>query len=136
MGLNFREYPDKSRIKGTKLGIFIIKPTKEKINSFIRSLRRIVKFHKNAKTNKQLVIKLNQKLRGFAEHYNRYVVQRVFNFISFKLFRIIYSMAAAAAASAGAVWAATAFCTWAFCAACWNSDGCSLSSPSRLAAVS
>ena len=92
VGLNFREYPDKSRIKGTKLGIFIIKPTKEKINSFIRSLRRIVKFYKNAKTNKQLVIKLNQKLRGFAEHYNRYVVQRVFNFISFKLFRIIYSM--------------------------------------------
>ena len=92
VGLNFREYPDKNRIKGTKLGIFIIKPTKEKVNNFIRSLGRIVKSHKNAKNNKQLIIKLNQKLRGFAEHYKRYVVQRVFNFISFKLYRIIYSM--------------------------------------------
>jgi RNA-directed DNA polymerase len=35
VGLNFREYPDKNRTKGTKEGAFIIKPSKEKVNDFI-----------------------------------------------------------------------------------------------------
>lgn len=121
VGLNFREYPDKNRIKGTKLGAFIIKPSKVKVNEFIRSLSHTVKFYKNAKNVKQLIIKLNQKLRGFAEHYKCYVSQRIFNFISFKLFRIIYSMLKRKHRGRNATWLYTKyFCkientNWIFC---------------------
>lgn len=63
LGLNFREYPDKFRVKGTKKGIFLIKPSSTKLKSFVRELITIIKEYKN-RTSYDLVVKLNQKLRG------------------------------------------------------------------------
>lgn len=63
LGLNFREYPDIRRAKGTKKGIFLVKPSSIKVKTFIRELIVIIKEHKN-RSSYDLVSKLNQKLRG------------------------------------------------------------------------
>jgi len=63
LGLNFREYPDKRRVKGTKKGIFLVKPSRAKVKAFIRELIVLIKEYKN-RSSYDLVSKLNQKLRG------------------------------------------------------------------------
>jgi RNA-directed DNA polymerase len=62
LGLNFREYPNKHRAKGTKKGIFLVKPSPIKVKTFIRELIIIIKKYKNLSAY-DLVLKLNQKLR-------------------------------------------------------------------------
>lgn len=92
LGLNFREYPDPTRAKGKKQGIFLIKPEKSKISKFIKECSTLIKYHKNSKTVLVLINKLNQKLRGFAEHYRRYTSKKVFVYINYRLFKAIYLM--------------------------------------------
>lgn len=58
IGLNFREYPDIGRVKGTKKGIFLVKPSPTKVKTFIRELVVIIKEHKN-RSSYDLVFKLN-----------------------------------------------------------------------------
>jgi RNA-directed DNA polymerase len=121
LGLNFREYSDKTRIRGTKLGALLIKPKKSKINEFIKDLTQTVKSHKNSKNFLLLIIKLNQKLRGFAEHYRKYVAKKIFSFINFRLFKTIYSMIKKKHRGRNATWRNRAyFCkikktNWNFC---------------------
>lgn len=91
VGFHFREYPDAGRVKGTKKGIFLVKPTKEKLKNFCRELRTIVRKH-NAKNDFWLVKKLNEKLRGWAEHYRKVTSQRAFNTIHFHLWNALWSM--------------------------------------------
>lgn len=92
LGFNFREYPDKNRVKGTKKGIFLIKPSSTKIKTFIRELIAIVKKHKNSKSFYNLVLKLNQKLRGWAEHYCKVTSQKAFSAINYHLWKALWSM--------------------------------------------
>jgi RNA-directed DNA polymerase len=63
LGFNFREYPDISRVKGTKQGIFLVKPAATKIKNFRSKIKELVKSHKG-KPMYVLVTKLNQVLRG------------------------------------------------------------------------
>lgn len=63
LGLNFKEYPDIRRIKGTKKGVFLVKPSPTKVKTFIRELIVSIKEYKN-RSSYDLVSKLNQKLRG------------------------------------------------------------------------
>ena len=63
LGLNFREYLDIGRAKGTKKGIFLVKLSPTKVKTFIRKLIVIIKKHKN-RSSYDLVSKLNQRLRG------------------------------------------------------------------------
>ena len=49
-----------------KISSFLIK-----VRTFIRELITIVKKHKNNKSSYDLVLKLNQKLKGWAEHYRK-----------------------------------------------------------------
>lgn len=63
LGFHFREFPDKRRVKGTKKGIFLIKPSSTKVKTFVRDLVTIIKEYKN-RSSYDLVMKLNQKLRG------------------------------------------------------------------------
>jgi len=92
LGLNFREYPDKTRLKGKKQGIFLIKPAKDKILDFLKNLTVLVKAHKNSATVKPLIMKLNQNLRGFGQYYRYFTSKKVFSFIGYKLFYIIFAM--------------------------------------------
>lgn len=91
LGLNFREYPDKHRIKGTKKGIFLVKPSPTKVKTFIRELVVIIKKHKN-RSAYDLVLKLNQKLRGWAEHYKKVTSQKAFNTIHYHVWRALWAM--------------------------------------------
>ena len=62
-GFYFREYSDKTWMKGTKKGIFLIKLAKENIKRFKQKLNEIVKNHRK-KTIHILIQNLNMKLRG------------------------------------------------------------------------
>jgi RNA-directed DNA polymerase len=77
LGLNFREYSDKHRTKGTKKGIFLIKPSPTKMKTFIRELNIITKKYKN-RFAYNIVLKLNQKLSGWAEHYKKVILKKTF----------------------------------------------------------
>ena len=63
LGYRFREYSDKSRRKGNKLGAFIVTPSSEKVKTFCKELRTLIKNYKE-KSLYELTRKLNMKLRG------------------------------------------------------------------------
>jgi len=90
-GFNFREYPDSNRAKGTKKGIFLIKPSSIKIKTFVKELIATIKKHKN-RSSYTLVSKLNQKLRGWAEHYRKVSSQKVFNTINYHIWKALWFM--------------------------------------------
>jgi len=92
LGFNFREYPDKNRVKGTKKGIFLIKPCSIKIKIFVRELIAIIKKHKNSRSSYNLVSKLNQNLRGWAEHYCKVTSQKAFSTIHYHVWKALWSM--------------------------------------------
>ncbi len=46
LGFHFREYPDTARSKGTKKGIFLVKPSKRKVKEFRKKVRSLLKDHK------------------------------------------------------------------------------------------
>ena len=91
LGFYFREYPDKNRAKGTKKGIFLIKPSPIKVKTFVRELKAIVKKYKN-RPFYDLVAKLNQKLRGWAEHYKKVSSQQTFSTINFHVWTALWFM--------------------------------------------
>lgn len=93
VGLFFREYQNIFRSKGKKKkGIFLIKPVKKKIFEFIKSLKAIIYKNKNSKSLIPMLIKINQKLRGFGNHYRHYTVTKIFNLIAYKIFHHIFKM--------------------------------------------
>jgi RNA-directed DNA polymerase len=91
LGFFFREYPDSNRKKGTKQGIFLVKPSPDKVKKFKKKLSEIVKDHKH-KHPTMLIIKLNQVLRGWSEYYRVVTSTKCSNSISKHLFLIIWKM--------------------------------------------
>jgi len=78
LGFNFREYKNISRSKGTKQGIFLVKPSDDSI----KKLRLKIKFLiKNVKSKPMyvMVTKLNSLLRGWAEYYRTCTSTRIFS---------------------------------------------------------
>ena len=68
LGFHFREYPDGSRAKGEKKGIFLIKPRKKNVIKVCRKISEVTKKYPNAKPG-TIIIHLNPILRGWAEYY-------------------------------------------------------------------
>lgn len=62
LGYHFREYSNVTRAKGTKKGIFLVKPSRKNINRFKRSLRDLLRVIRNKDINYQ-IRKFNEKLR-------------------------------------------------------------------------
>ena len=91
LSFNFREYPDSTRVKGTKRGIFLIKPSPKNVSRFKRELSKVVKEHRKLPIN-ILIQVLNRKLRGWAEHYRTVTSQKTFSSISYHLWKICYRM--------------------------------------------
>ena len=91
LSFNFREYPDPTRVKGTKRGIFLIKPSPKNVSRFKRELSKVVKEHRKLPIN-ILIQVLNRKLRGWAEHYRTVTSQKTFSSISYHLWKICYRM--------------------------------------------
>jgi len=81
LGYHFKEYPDATRVKGTKKGIFVVEPTDENVSRVLKSCRDIIKNHQNASSG-FLIMKLNPILRSWAEHYKSFVSSRIFRKIS------------------------------------------------------
>lgn len=77
LGYNFREYPDISRVKGRKKGIFLVKPSLTNIKRVKMKIRTTVKESKSV-PNYVMVTKLNSILRGWAEHYKTVTSKKVF----------------------------------------------------------
>lgn len=91
LGYHFKEYSNVTRAKGTKKGIFLVKPTRKNIDRFKRSLRDLLRATKNKDLNYQ-IRKFNEKLRGWAEHYRTVTSTKAFNEIGAYVFRLFYKM--------------------------------------------
>jgi RNA-directed DNA polymerase len=89
LGYHFREYPDKGRMKGNKLGAFLVTPSSEKVKAFCKELRILIKGY-NEKSLYELTRKLNMKLRGWAEHYRTVTSQKAFNTVSYHVWNALW----------------------------------------------
>lgn len=87
LGFNFREYGISKyspKSKGSKRGIFLIKPAKKKVMGFCAKLRTVVKNMKH-NTSRDLIAKLNHMLRGWANYYKFTSASKTFKYVSHKL---------------------------------------------------
>jgi RNA-directed DNA polymerase len=91
LSFNFREYPDPTRIKGSKKGIFLVKPSSKNVKRFKRELSEVVRSHRKLPIN-VLIQVLNRKLRGWSEHYRTVTSQKTFSSISYHLWKVCYTM--------------------------------------------
>lgn len=89
LGFHFREFKDEARAKGYKKGIFLVQPTKKNRLAIIQKLKGIVEDHRR-KPMFCMITKLNQVLRGWAEHYRTTTTTRTFSAIGAYLFRKIW----------------------------------------------
>lgn len=89
LGFLFREYLDSNRLKGTKKGIFLVKPSPDKVKKFRAKLSEIVKKRKHGHIT-LLINELNPMLRRWSEYYKVSTASRTFNSISKHLFVIIW----------------------------------------------
>lgn len=89
LGYRFREYSDKGRVKGNKLGAFIVTPSPEKVKAFCKELRILIKSY-NEKSLYELTRKLNRKLRGWAEHYRTVTSQKAFNTVNYHVWNALW----------------------------------------------
>ena len=86
LGFTFREYPDKSRLKGRKKGIFLVKPSKKNVLNIVRKISNTVKNYPNAEAG-TIIKHLNPILRGWAEHYRTVSSRSSFRKVSEHTFR-------------------------------------------------
>jgi RNA-directed DNA polymerase len=120
LSFNFREYRDPSRVKGTKQGIFLIKPSAKNVYRFKQELSKIVKEHRKRPIN-VLIQVLNRKLRGWAEHYRTVTSQKTFSSISYHLWKICWTMLSKRHRKRSAKWIRNKYFTkidgnkWIFC---------------------
>lgn len=91
LSFNFREYPNLKRAKGTKQGIFLVKPSFKNVQRFKRELSKVVKRHRKLPV-KLLIQDLNRKLRGWSEHYRTVTAQKTFSSINYHLWKACYTM--------------------------------------------
>jgi hypothetical protein len=69
----------------------LVKPSPIKVKTFIKELIINIKKHKNWSAY-DLVLKLNQKLRGWAEHYKKVSSKKVFGTIQYHVWKTIWTM--------------------------------------------
>lgn len=91
VGFNFREYPEEFRKGAFQKSAFLIKPKKASILALRRKLRKIINDHKQKPVH-MLIVKLNQVLRGWAEHYRTVSSKRIFAEIGRDLWGLLWKM--------------------------------------------
>ena len=82
LGFNHRKYKGK----------LLIKPSKPNVLLFLRNLRELIKKHATIPVN-DLIKLVNPKLRGWANYYRHSVAKKTFNYISHKLFEMLWHWA-------------------------------------------
>ena len=91
LSFNFREYSNPTRRKGTKKGIFLVKPSSKNVKRFKRELSEIIRNHRKLPINVLIQI-LNRKLRGWSEHYRTVTAQKTFSSINYHVWKACYTM--------------------------------------------
>ena len=82
LGQNIRKYKDK----------LLIKPSKESLKAFLRSIRQLIKSHKQTPTA-LLIDKLNPLIRGWV-HYHRFGVSaKIFEDVDFAIYKTLWQWA-------------------------------------------
>ena len=89
LGLHFREYENQARAKGVKIGIFLVKPTDKKVIEFKGKLSEVIEDHQH-KPIALMIMSLNRMLKGWSEHYRVVSSTKVFNTISYHLFKKLW----------------------------------------------
>ena len=88
LGFHFREYPDSSRAKFNKLGIFLVKPRPQNVVRVCKKISETVRKLSNA-CAATVIMKLNPILRGWAEHYRTATSRTAFRKVSLHVFRVL-----------------------------------------------
>jgi len=88
LGFTFREYPDVKRAKGTKQGIFLATPQKEKVQGLLMKTKKVIREHKSMPLH-LLIISLNYLLRGWAEYYKGVTSKKVFSKVGWVVYQQI-----------------------------------------------
>lgn len=91
LGFRFKEYPDPTRVKGSKKGIFLVTPDPRKLLNFQSLIREVVKQYSKAPIL-ALINRLNPMLRGWAEYYRCVTATRVFSKIGWTCFSALWLM--------------------------------------------
>jgi RNA-directed DNA polymerase len=80
LGFNIRKYKQK----------LLIKPAKENIRSFLRTIRGIIKLRKSTKTE-ELIYSLNPKITGWANYFRHVVSKATSSYIDYQIFQAIWA---------------------------------------------
>ena len=83
LGWNFRKYNKK----------LLIKPSKTAVKNFVKTLSDTVLGKGKALSQDILIVKLNQKIRGFTNYHQWQVSSKTFNYIHFVQFSILWRWA-------------------------------------------
>jgi len=78
LGFNIRKY-------GGKL---LIKPANKNVLSFLRDIRALIKESKTAKTE-ELILRLNARIRGWANYYRHAVSKKIFAYVDHCIFQAL-----------------------------------------------
>jgi RNA-directed DNA polymerase len=91
LSFHFCEYKDKTRVKSTKKGILLVKPSNRNVKKFKRELTNMIRDNRK-KPILTLIQSLNMKLRSWAKHYRTVTSQKVFSSISYHLWKACWAM--------------------------------------------
>lgn len=82
LGMNVRKYNGK----------LIIKPAKSSVKRFLADIRKTIKSNATAKTE-NLIIQLNQKIRGWSNYYRHVCSKDTFNYVDHNIFQALWRWA-------------------------------------------
>lgn len=91
LGFHLREYKDARREKGTKKGIFLVTPQKQKVKSLIALTKKTIRECRH-KPLYLLIQTLNPKLRGWAEYFRAATSTRIFSKIGWIVYQQIMAL--------------------------------------------
>jgi len=77
LGFTFREYPDATRERGFKKGVFLITPAKANVRHFKKRLKCTLKALRNS-APRTVILRLNPILRGWAQYYKPFSSKKTF----------------------------------------------------------
>jgi RNA-directed DNA polymerase len=93
LGYNIRKYTEKSpKSKYHSIGKLLIKPSKEKVNNFVRRLQETLSNNKTAK-QESIIRLLNPMLQGFGMYYRFAVSKKTFSTIDSRLWHKLWRWA-------------------------------------------
>jgi RNA-directed DNA polymerase len=82
LGFNLRKYKGK----------ILIKPAKKGIKAFLEGIRETI-HSMRATTTEELILTLNPKIQGWANHFSRCVAKKTFSYIDTNIFKAIWKWA-------------------------------------------